>query len=149
MFAVVVDFSEPIQNDNKEYQMKLKVIDETYNRTVPSFVASEEMSFVAHVHFFQKQPIRDNMPRVVSVGDIIRVRRFKFAVDNWGKVVGTEQTFSNWVVYDLQTLQHISAKPLKEKAKQRELSVWEDERLRSLQKWALQFLSQNPIKNII
>ena len=35
LFAVVLDFSEPLVTNRNEYWTKIKVIDETFNKTCP------------------------------------------------------------------------------------------------------------------
>lgn len=55
------------------------------------------------------------MPRIVSVGDVIRIRRFKFFIDDTsGKLIGKELLFSNWMVFNLQTMEKYSEKKLKD-----------------------------------
>lgn len=51
LFAVVVDFSEPYVSNNGGYKMKMKLIDESYNRMSSSF-GTGMMHFVVHVHFY-------------------------------------------------------------------------------------------------
>lgn len=69
--------------------MKLKVIDESFNRMKSSFGEGNFMNSVVHLSFYNKNKKMEEMPHVVSVGDIVYVRRFKFNVEEkTGKVIG-------------------------------------------------------------
>jgi hypothetical protein len=82
---------------------------------------------------------------VVSVGDIIYVRRFKFHLEEkTEKVIGQEMSFSNWMVLNLETLAIQSQKVLK-KQNQRELYKLEEMRAKELQAWAKKFFAANMI----
>lgn len=94
--------------------MKLKVIDESFNRMNSSFGEGNLMNSVVHLSFYNKENKIEEMPSVVSVGDIIYVRRFKFHLEEkTEKVIGQEMSFSNWMVLNLETLAIQSQKVLK------------------------------------
>lgn len=85
------------------------------------------------------------------MGDIIRLRRFKFKVTNSGELVGVMNKFSNWLIYDGEpnSKEFISQcfKPL-EKNKNRELDQSELGRLLDLRKWNDSYFFQNSLKFI-
>lgn len=69
---------------------------------------------------------------VFKVGDIVSIRRFKFSVrNNTNEISGHELLFSNWMVFDLQTLEKYSEKNLKGKIK-RPLFLNEEKKLRNI-----------------
>jgi hypothetical protein len=145
LFAVVLDFSEPFVQSQGEMKMKLKVIDESFNRMNSSFGEGNLMNSVVHLSFYNKENKIEEMPSVVSVGDIIYVRRFKFHLEEkTEKVIGQEMSFSNWMVLNLETLAIQSQKVLK-KQNQRELYKLEEMRAKELQAWAKKFFAANMI----
>lgn len=105
MFVVVVDFTEPYVSNTGGTMVKVKVIDESYNRAKTTFGQENQMQSVSVLYFRAENSSKDNLPNIISVGDIIRIRRFKFVVeDTTGKVIGNEMRFSNWMIFDLASL---------------------------------------------
>ena len=72
------------------------------------------------------------------MGDIIRLRRFKFKVTESGELLGSMTKFSNWLIYDgaPNSKENVSTcfKPL-DKNHGRALSAAETGRLLDLRKW--------------
>jgi len=90
--------SEPYKSeDSTNYTTKLKVIDPSFNyKTV---IKNDKIKFhkFVHINIYSETP--DKAPVIRFVGDIIRLRRFKFKVTEKGELMGNMQKYSNWLIY--------------------------------------------------
>ncbi len=76
LFAVVVDYFEAVKDAIKDRSyMTVKVIDDTLNKKESLKWDKKTISF-AYISFTNE--LGENLPKVVNVGDIIRIRRFSF-----------------------------------------------------------------------
>ena len=50
-----------------------------------------------HINIYSESP--EEAPKISDVGDIIRLRRFKFKITPKGELMGNMLKFSNWLVY--------------------------------------------------
>ena len=41
----------------------------------------------------------ESLPKVSYIGDIIRIRRFRFVYTKKGALIGNMQKYSNWLIY--------------------------------------------------
>ncbi len=90
----------------------------------------------ATVNIYSETP--ETSPKINCVGDIIRLRRFKFRISETGELLGSMTKFSNWLIYDGEpnSSEFISKcyKPL-DNNKDRKLTSPEHGRLLDLRKW--------------
>lgn len=90
-----------------------------------------------------------NAPKIQYLGDIIRLRRFKFQIGEKGTLIGNMQKFSNWLIYpghqhtgNLSQNQHLPFQhKMYDKNYNRPLNNYEEGRLADLRKWSEDFFS--------
>ncbi len=149
VFAVVLDVSNPYKKDNGQFVTRLKVIDPSFNyRTIEKV---EKLKFHKFVSVFIYHEIPEDTPKIEKIGDIIRLRRFKFKISEKGALIAHSQTFSNWLVYPGYTKskktkpQRIISCKTMEKNQKRILNNFEEGRLRDLRDWEKNFLRSNSV----
>ena len=98
LFAVIIDISEPYKSqESTNYTTKLKVIDPSFNYKANLDIKNLKFHKFIHINIYSETP--DNAPRIQYVGDIIRLRRFKFKLTPKGEIMGNMQKYSNWLIY--------------------------------------------------
>lgn len=141
--------SEPLKSDvNNNFNTKLKIIDPSFNYKVE--LKSPKLRFhkFVHINIYSETP--DAAPKVQNVGDIIRLRRFRFKYTDKGEVLGNEVNFSNWLIYKaLPTKQELSYSYKRFlKNDNRQLNVYEANRISDLRQWTQTFFANNSIMYI-
>jgi len=149
LFAVVVDVSEPRKvEDGSNYITMLKVIDPSFN--YKEELKADRLKFhkFVHINIFTEKP--EEGPKVQYVGDIIRLRRFKFKYTGRGELIGNDVKYSNWLIYSGRKGDSLVSASHKNYAKNvnRQLTKFEEGRLSDLRDWADTFLYKNSLKYI-
>lgn len=149
-FGVVVDVSEPFQVlEDQNYTTKIKVIDATFNYN--ETIENEEIRFqnYAHIYVYAKTP--DILPKIAHIGDIIRLRRFNFFVNDKGELVGHAQSYSNWMSFDVTEKNSITIQSCMQltKNESRILTKFEEDKIKSLRKWVFKFFENHSIRSIV
>jgi len=149
LFAVVIDVSEPTKHeDSSNYVTRLKVIDPSFN--YKEEIDAERLKFhkFVHINIFSEKP--EESPRIQFVGDIIRLRRFKFKYTQKGELIGNDVKYSNWLVYSGRKGEPLVSNSFKNYTKNinRTLTKNEEGRLSDLRDWADNFFYKNSLKYI-
>lgn len=98
LFAIIIDISEPYKTEEStNYTTKLKVIDPSFNYKANIDAKNLKFHKFVHINIYSETP--ESAPRIQYVGDIIRLRRFKFRLTKKGELMGNMQKYSNWLVY--------------------------------------------------
>jgi hypothetical protein len=148
LFAVVVDYFEPVEFNGKEgtvHYMNVKVIDDTLNKKDTFRKGKTSISF-AYIKFTNKSG--ENLPKIVNVGDIVRIRRFSFSfgIEEESVLSGHEQVFSNWMVFDASdNWNKRCSKNLIKEENYRDLYPTEKERFLQLVDWTKSLFTKNSI----
>jgi len=145
LFAVIIDVSEPTKaDDSSNFNTKLKVIDPSFNYKTE--VKNPQLRFHKFVHINVYTEKTEEAPKISHVGDIIRLRRFKFKYTNKGELMGNDMKFSNWLIYPCcpskgkKGAQDISVSFKNyDKNIDRALTLEEANRVSDLRKWSEKF----------
>lgn len=87
LFAVIIDISEPYKSEEStNYTTKLKIIDPSFNYKEELDIKALKFHKFVHVNIYSETP--DNAPKIQHVGDIVRLRRFKFKYTPKGELMG-------------------------------------------------------------
>ena len=98
LFGVIIDISEPFKyEDNDNYTTQLKIIDPSFNYSKK--LSNKNIKFHKFIKVSIYTEVPENAPKIAHIGDIVRLRRFKFTITKTGQVVGSMQSFSNWLIY--------------------------------------------------
>lgn len=146
LFAVIIDVSEPSKSgENQNYNTRLKVIDPSFNYKAE--VKAGRLKFHKYVYINVYTEAPEDGPKVKNVGDIIRLRRFRFRFTPTGELLGNEVKFSNWLVYSAYHFKNESSISHKqfEKNVGRKLTPDEANRVSDLRKWSQTFFGNNSI----
>lgn len=149
LFAVVIDVSEPTKHDEtSNFITKLKVIDPSFNYKEEVKVDRLKFHKFVHINIYSEKP--DEAPKIKCVGDIIRLRRFKFKYTPKGELMGNDVKYSNWLVYSGKKGDPQVSESFKnyDKNKNRKLNKHEETRLSDLRDWADTFFFKNSLKYI-
>lgn len=153
LFAVIIDVTEcKREKQGDPYVTSLKVVDPSFNYKTQ--IKNEAIKFHKFFKINLQNETPEKAPQITHIGEIIRLRRFRYKVTNRGQIIGYEQPFSNWLIY-----QGYQQKPTKnnnqalfhkefDKNLQRELNDYESGRLQDLREWSSQFFAQNSITYI-
>lgn len=145
-FAVIIDVSEPQkQAENDNFSTRIKVIDPSFNYKAE--VKSARLKFHKYVYINIYTETPEVGPKVKNVGDIIRVRRFRFKFTPTGELMGNEVKFSNWLVYGAFAAKNESSISFKQFEKNigRKLTPDETNRMSDLRKWSHTFFGNNSL----
>ena len=149
LFGVIIDMSEPTKTpDAKNYITKLKVIDPSFNYKEELKLGQLKFHKFVHVNIFTEKP--EDAPKITFVGDIIRLRRFRFKYTSRGELMGNESKYSNWLIYSGKKGENEVSTSFKnyEKNKGRKLTTNESGRLSDLRNWCDNFFFKHSIKYI-
>ena len=149
LFAVVIDVSEPNKNEeSSNYITKLKVIDPSFNYKEELKLESLKFHKFVHINVYSEKP--EDAPTIKYVGDIIRLRRFKFKYTSRGELMGNDVKYSNWLVYSGQSDGSLESDSYKryDKNFNRQLNKYELNRLTALREWNSSFFFKNSLKYI-
>ena len=129
------------------FACKLKIIDSSFN--FKENIVNPEINFNRYVSIYIYSDDERNIPKPKKVGDIIRLRRFNFVVSENGELIGHQQKYSNWLVYDGEDDSNkvISYQDI-EKNKERVLTKDEKEKIRNLRIWSRNFFRENSVYQI-
>lgn len=155
-YGCVIDISEPFMT--KKYSesvpgsfvSKIKIIDETFNFMAVSDNADLKVKKYVVLNMYSEQPFQT--PRIANVGDIIRLKRFFFKINQRGELMGYENEFSDWMVYDRYISENVNPKGLKKTIFDRHFSgalYFEEERIKNLRQWMNDFFSTHSLKKIL
>jgi hypothetical protein len=124
------------------------VIDPSFNYTTE--VRYPELKFhkFIHINIYSETP--ETGPKASNVGDIIRLRRFRFKYTEKGELMGNDVKFSNWLIYSvLPSTKDISISHKDfEKNVNRSLTTEEATRISVLRKWSAKFFANNSLMYI-
>lgn len=150
-WGVIIDISEPTKTEKgANFTTKLKIIDPSFHyKSQQKDNALLKFHKYATINIYSETP--ETCPKINYVGDIIRLRRFKFKLTDSGELMGTMTKYSNWLIYDGEpnSKEMVSTcfKPLC-KNNNRTLSSAESGRLVDLRKWNDNYFFQNSLKFI-
>lgn len=140
LYAIIIDISEPHKPDEtSNYITRLKIIDPSFNYKAQLSVPNLRFHKFVHISVFSETP--EAAPRIRFVGDIIRLRRFKFKFSDRHELKGYEKNFSNWLIYGGRKNDTLSAQCCKSFTKNvnRSLTKYEEGRIADLRFWADHF----------
>jgi hypothetical protein len=150
-WGVIIDISEPTKVSNSSnFVTKLKIIDPSfhYKAVQPT---NNRLKFHKFSTLIIYSETPDSAPKISCVGDIIRIRRFKFRITDEGELIGVMSKFSNWLIYEgepnSKNNQSYCFKPF-EKNINRELNASEKGRLLDLRKWIDNYFFSNSLQFI-
>ena len=149
LFAVIIDVSEPIKvEESKNYITKLKVVDPSFNYKEELKISQLKFHKFIHVNIFTETP--EDAPKVTYIGDIIRLRRFKFKYTSKGEIMGNDTKYSNWLVYSGKKGESIVSTSFKryDKNFNRVLNKYEEGRLSDLRNWNDTFFFKHSLKYV-
>ena len=149
LFAVIIDISEPTKlEESKNYITKLKVIDPSFNYKEELKLGQLKFHKFIHVNIFTETP--EDAPKVTFIGDIVRLRRFKFKYTSKGEIMGNDTKYSNWLVYSGKKSDSTVSTSFKKYDKNinRNLTVYEEGRLSDLRNWNDTFFFKHSLKYI-
>ena len=147
-FGVIIDTSEPFKvPESTNYTVKLKVVDQSFNYS--QVIENDEIRFQNYVYVYIYAPDATKLPKIVHIGDIIRLRRFNFIVNDKGELVGHMQQYSNWMIFDVDDRSGYEIRSSKSitKNENRTATLFEEERIAELRTWTRQFFHENSIRN--
>ena len=146
LFAVVIDVSEPMKmEEGNNFNTKLKVIDPSFNYKTEVKTPKLRFHKFVHINIYTETP--EEAPKVISVGDIIRLRRFKFKYTEKGEIMGNDMKYSNWLIYTALPSNNDVALTHKKFGKNinRKLTRDEANRVSDLRKWSETFFGNNSL----
>jgi hypothetical protein len=150
-WGVIIDISEPTKaNNSSNFVTKLKIIDPSfhYKAVQPS---NNRLKFHKFCTLIIYSETPGTAPKINCVGDIIRIRRFKFRITDEGELIGVMGKFSNWLIYEGEPNSKNNLaychKPF-DKNINRELSASEKGRLLDLRKWIDNYFFSNSLQFI-
>lgn len=149
IFAVIIDVSEPTKiEESKNYITKLKVIDPSFNYKEELKLPRLKFHKFIHVNIFTETP--EEAPKVTFIGDIIRLRRFKYKYTSKGEIMGNDTKYANWLVYSGKKGESEVSTSFKkfDKNVNRQLTPHEQSRLSDLRNWNDTFFFKHSIKYI-
>lgn len=149
LFAVIIEISEPMKSEEgSNYLTRVKIIDPSFNYRQDLACPQLKFHKYVHVNIYTETP--DDAPKIKFIGDIIRLRRFKFKYSDRGELKAYERKYSNWLIYGGQTTDAMKATSFKNFAKNldRQLNKYEEGRIYDLRFWADHFFFANSIKYI-
>lgn len=126
----------------------MKIIDPTFNYLAS--IGNKEIKFHKFVTIFIYSQVLQWAPKIKNVGDIVRLRRFNFIINERGELIGYLNNYSNWLIY--QGIKGSSFRPTSyreiEKNVERELTDFEKNRIEELRDWSYMFFQSYRIKFI-
>lgn len=155
-FGSIVDICEPFlsqtYNDDKtgSYVTKIKIVDNTFNQNTTIDNSAIKFQKYAIINIYSISPTE--APKIQNVGDIIRLRRFLFQINSLGELVGYDNSFSNWMIYDGKVGGDLIPKSMKNIAAnndKRQPHDYEKERIEKLRKWNNSFFGENSLRTIL
>lgn len=149
LFGVIIDVSEPTKvEESKNYITKLKVVDPSFNYKEELKLPKLKFHKFIHVNVFTETP--EEAPKVTFIGDIIRLRRFRFKYTSKGEVMGNDTKYANWLVYSGRKGDSEVATSFKKFAKNRDrpLTDYERSRLADLRNWNDSFFFKHSLKYV-
>ena len=153
LFAVIVDITETAKfAENENFVTRLKIIDPTFNYKATLKGTDIKFFKFATVTIYSETP--ESAPRIQYIGDIIRLRRFKFGIsEDRGELYGTEVKFSNWLIYSGEKgseFTDICHKSIYEsKNHDRFVNQIEQGRITDLREWSAKFFAKHSLRYII
>lgn len=154
-FGSIVDICEPFMsqtyNDGDQgcYVTKIKIVDNSFNQNATIENSAIKFQKYAIINIYSHKP--EEAPKVQNVGDIIRLRRFLFQINSMGELVGYDNPFSNWMIYDGvgTDIRAKSMKNIKSNNEDRQPHDYEKDRLMKLRKWNKGFFGENSLRSIL
>lgn len=152
VFAVIVDATEMIKRESGEnFVTRLKIVDPTLNYKTEVKNTGLKFFKFCHVNVYTETP--ETGIKVQNIGDIIRLRRFKFVIGEKGELCAYEQTaFSNWMIYSGERnsdYECIGYKCNFAKNINRVANKYERGRINDLREWAYNFFSTSSLRYIV
>lgn len=149
LFGIIIDISEPYKiEESTNFTTKLKIIDPSFNYKADLKIPDLKFHKFVHINIYSETP--EQAPRIQYVGDIIRLRRFKFKMTPKNELMGNMQKYSNWLIYSGKRGDSFVSECYKtyNKNKDRQLTNYERGRLMDLREWNDSFFFQNSLKYI-
>lgn len=148
LFGVIIDCTEPFKSKEKlKYASKIKIIDPSFNCLEESFNPEIKFNRFATIYIYSND--ENNTPKPKKVGDIIRLRRFNFVVSEKGELIGHQQKYSNWLIYDADDTSNtvISCQSISKNVG-RVLTQSEAGLIQSVRNWSFNFFGSNSMYQI-
>ena len=101
-----------------------------------------------HINIYTETP--EEAPKVTFIGDIIRLRRFKFKFTSKGEIMGNDAKYTNWLIYSGKKSDSEVSTSFKKYDKNinRQLNKYEQGRLSDLRNWNDTFFFKHSMKYI-
>lgn len=149
LFAVIIEISDPAKTEEgSNYLTRVKIIDPSFNYKQDLSLPQLKFHKFVHVSIYSETP--ETAPKIKYVGDIIRLRRFRFRYSDRGELKAYEKRYSNWLIYGGQKSDTLAATCFKGFPKNidRELNKYEEGRISDLRFWSDHFFFANSLKYI-
>lgn len=149
LYAVIIDVSEPIKlEDGSNYITRIKIIDPSFNYKEELKNSNLKFHKFVHINVFTEKP--EEAPKVKYVGDIIRLRRFRFKLSSRFELMGNDMKYSNWLIYSGKKGDSLVSNSYKNYRNNinRPLNKYEEGRINDLREWIDTFFYKNSIKYI-
>ncbi len=149
VYACIVDMAEPFKVEDKEhFAIKLKIIDPSFNFKIQEDYKTIKFQRYAYLYIYAKTVT--DLPTIENVGEVIRLRRFKFIENVYGELIGIEVSFSNWLLYSLMDNDQ---EPLDYKSIQSNetwaMNSHEENKLKEIRQWGRNFFKENSLMHIV
>ena len=147
-WGVILDCSEPFQKtEDSRFTIKMKIIDHSFN--FESEIKNKDLRFQNYATVFVFSGLEDGLPKVYHMGDIIRMRRFSWAINERGELIGYVQKFSNWMTFNHSSTDYNMASMLNIISNvDKKLSEFEKRTLKGLRQWTQQFFENHSIRKV-
>lgn len=132
------------------YVTKIKIIDNSFNQNTT--IENDAIKFQKYAIINIYSQDASEAPKICNIGDIIRLRRFSFQINSLGELVGYDNPFSNWMIYDGSTINDFtvkSHKKIKANSESRQPHDYEKERIVILRKFNIVFFGQNSLRSVL
>lgn len=143
--------SQTYNDDNQgSYVTKIKIVDNSFNQNAT--IENSALKFQKYAIINIYTHLAEEAPKIQNVGDIIRLRRFLFTINSMGELVGYDNSFSNWMIYDGSSNNDFSPKSMKKinaNGEDRQPHEYEKERIEKLRKWNKGFFGENSLRSIL
>jgi hypothetical protein len=124
------------------------VLDASFN--FQEEIANPEIKFNRYASIYiYSEDNEQNIPKAKKVGDIIRLRRFNFVVSENGELIGHQQKYSNWLIYDGEDVTNsvVSCQNISKNVG-RVFTKTEEAAIKGLREWTDEFFQNNSVHQI-
>lgn len=148
-FGVIVDASDTHRLPGKEFfTTKLKIIDSSFN--VEETIENRAIKVQKHAFVFIKNLNRDDAPNICTIGTVIRLRRFKFKINERGELYAIMADYSNWLLIGQQDGEVVIEDRMERHSNAtRQLAQFEAQKAQKLFQWSRGFLADRSLRSVL